>query len=74
MALGTAGFTAAFAIMRMEHNGLAPKNGPVIVDGATGGVGSVAIAALARLGYEVNRAHRPRNRRGISCAGSAPKR
>jgi putative YhdH/YhfP family quinone oxidoreductase len=53
MALGTAGFTAAFAIMRMEHNGLAPKNGAVIVDGATGGVGSVAIAALARLGYEV---------------------
>jgi acrylyl-CoA reductase (NADPH) len=53
MALGTAGFTAAFAIIRMEENGLAPKNGPVIVDGATGGVGSVAIAALARLGYEV---------------------
>jgi putative YhdH/YhfP family quinone oxidoreductase len=53
MALGTAGFTAALAIIRMEHNGLAPKNGPVIVNGATGGVGSVAIAALARLGYEV---------------------
>jgi acrylyl-CoA reductase (NADPH) len=53
MALGTAGFTAALAVMRMEHNGLAPKNGPVIVSGATGGVGSVAIAALARLGYEV---------------------
>jgi putative YhdH/YhfP family quinone oxidoreductase len=53
MALGTAGFTAALAILRMEHNGLSPKNGPVIVDGATGGVGSVAIAALARLGYEV---------------------
>jgi acrylyl-CoA reductase (NADPH) len=53
MALGTAGFSAALAILRMEQNGLAPENGPVIVDGATGGVGSVAIAALARLGYEV---------------------
>src|SRR5438477_9176740 len=53
MALGTAGFTAALAVMRMEENGLAPKNGPVIVDGATGGVGSVAISALARLGCEV---------------------
>ena len=53
MALGTAGFTAALAVIRMEENGLRPGNGPVIVDGATGGVGSVAIAALARLGYEV---------------------
>jgi acrylyl-CoA reductase (NADPH) len=53
MALGTAGFTAAFGIIRMEENGLRPNKGPVIVNGATGGVGSVAIAALARLGYEV---------------------
>lgn len=53
MALGTAGFTAGLAILRMEHNGLAPKNGPVIVSGATGGVGSIAISALARLGYAV---------------------
>ncbi len=53
MALGTAGFTAAFAVIRMEENGLRPGNGPVIVDGATGGVGSVAIATLAQLGYEV---------------------
>jgi len=53
MALGTAGFTAALAIIRMEQNGLAPKNGPVIVSGATGGVGSVAVSALARLGYSV---------------------
>jgi putative YhdH/YhfP family quinone oxidoreductase len=53
MALGTAGFTAAYAVIRMEQNGLRPDKGPVIVDGATGGVGSVAIAALARLGYEV---------------------
>lgn len=53
MALGTAGFTAGLAIVRMEANGLAPGNGPVIVTGATGGVGSLAIAALGRLGYEV---------------------
>ena len=53
MALGTAGFTAALAIVRMEQNGLAAANGPVIVSGATGGVGSIAIAALARLGYRV---------------------
>ena len=53
MALGTAGFTAGLAIVRMERNGLKPGNGPVIVSGATGGVGSIAIDALARLGYEV---------------------
>jgi len=53
MALGTAGFTAGLAVVRMEANGLAPANGPVIVSGATGGVGSIAIGALARLGYEV---------------------
>lgn len=53
MAFGTAGFTAGIAIIRMEQNGLKPGNGPVIVNGATGGVGSIAIAALARLGYHV---------------------
>ena len=53
MALGTAGYTAGVAVARMEHNGLKPANGPVIVSGATGGVGSVAIAALAGLGYHV---------------------
>ena len=53
MAFGTAGYTAGLAIVHMEHNGLKPSNGPVVVDGATGGVGSVAIAALARLGYRV---------------------
>jgi putative YhdH/YhfP family quinone oxidoreductase len=53
MAFGTAGFTAGLAIVRMEQNGLAPANGPVLVDGATGGVGSIAIGALARLGYHV---------------------
>lgn len=53
MAFGTAGFTAGLGIVRMEQNGLQPGNGPVIVDGATGGVGSIAIASLSRLGYHV---------------------
>ena len=53
MAFGTAGFTAGLGIVRMEQNGLRPENGPVIVNGATGGVGSIAIASLAKLGYQV---------------------
>ena len=53
MTLGTAGYTAALAIHLMQHNGLAPANGPVAVTGATGGVGSVAIEILARQGYDV---------------------
>jgi NADPH2:quinone reductase len=53
MALGTAGFTAALAIHRMERNGQAPARGPIVVTGATGGVGSLAIDMLAGRGYEV---------------------
>ena len=53
MTLGTAGFTAGQAIMLMEQNGLKPSNGPVAVTGATGGVGSVAVEILAKMGYEV---------------------
>jgi putative YhdH/YhfP family quinone oxidoreductase len=53
MAFGTAGYTAGIAVVRMEHNGLKPGNGPVLVNGATGGVGSVAIAILAKRGYHV---------------------
>src|SRR3979490_1527848 len=53
MALGTAGYTAGLAIVRMEANGLAPGNGPVVVSGATGGVGSIAIDMLSRLGSTV---------------------
>lgn len=53
MALGTAGFTAALAIHRLEQNELAPEKGRVIVTGATGGVGSLAIQMLAQLGYRV---------------------
>jgi putative YhdH/YhfP family quinone oxidoreductase len=53
MAFGTAGFTAGIGILRMEENRLKPANGPVIVDGATGGVGSIAVSSLAKLGYHV---------------------
>jgi putative YhdH/YhfP family quinone oxidoreductase len=53
MAFGTAGYTAGLAIVKMEHGGLKPANGPVVVSGATGGVGSIAVAALAKLGYDV---------------------
>ena len=53
MKLGTAGFTAALAIHRMEHNGQTPAKGPIVVTGATGGVGSIAINMLAGRGYEV---------------------
>jgi acrylyl-CoA reductase (NADPH) len=53
MAIGTAGFTAALAIDRMEHNGQKPGGKPIAVTGATGGVGSIAIDMLAGRGYEV---------------------
>ena len=53
MAVGTAGFTAMLAVMALEDHGLAPGHGPVLVTGAAGGVGSVATAILANLGYEV---------------------
>lgn len=53
MAYGTAGFTAALAIDRMQHNGLTPSRGPVAVSGASGGVGHFAVAILAKLGYTV---------------------
>lgn len=53
MTLGTAGFTAAQAVLLMEHNGLKPDGGPVAVTGATGGVGSVAVEILAKSGYHV---------------------
>ncbi len=53
MAVGTAGFTAMLAVMALEDHGLKPGAGPVLVTGAAGGVGSVAVALLAALGYEV---------------------
>jgi acrylyl-CoA reductase (NADPH) len=53
MAIGTAGFTAMLAVLALEQHGLTPKDGPVVVTGAAGGVGSVAIAVLSKLGYPV---------------------
>lgn len=53
MAVGTAGFTAMLAVMALEEHGLKPGQGPVLVTGAAGGVGSVAVSLLAALGYEV---------------------
>jgi acrylyl-CoA reductase (NADPH) len=53
MAIGTAGFTAMLAVMALEKHGVTPQSGPVVVTGAAGGVGSVAIAVLAKLGFHV---------------------
>ncbi len=53
MAIGTAGFTAMLAVLALEKHGLAPKDGPIVVTGAAGGVGSVATAVLSKLGYQV---------------------
>jgi acrylyl-CoA reductase (NADPH) len=53
MAIGTAGYTAMLAVLALEKHGLTPRQGPVVVTGAAGGVGSVAIALLAKLGYHV---------------------
>ena len=53
MILGTAGFTAAQCLFRLQQNGLTPESGEVVVTGATGGVGSVAVALLARAGFKV---------------------
>ncbi len=53
MAIGTAGFTAMLAVLALEKHGLTPKDGPVVVTGAAGGVGSVATAVLSKLGYHV---------------------
>jgi len=53
MAIGTAGYTAMLAVMALERQGFAPRHGPVIVTGAAGGVGSVAVTLLAKLGFAV---------------------
>jgi len=54
MAIGTAGYTAMLAVMALERHGLAPSGGPIAVTGAAGGVGSVAIAILAKRGFSVH--------------------
>lgn len=53
MAIGTAGYTAMLSVLALERHGLTPQSGPVVVTGAAGGVGSVAIALLSKLGYHV---------------------
>jgi acrylyl-CoA reductase (NADPH) len=53
MAIGTAGYTAMLAVMALERHGIAPASGPVVVTGAVGGVGSVAIAILSKRGFQV---------------------
>jgi acrylyl-CoA reductase (NADPH) len=53
MAIGTAGYTAMLAVMALERHGLTPANGPLVVTGAAGGVGSVALTILAKLGFQV---------------------
>jgi acrylyl-CoA reductase (NADPH) len=53
MAIGTAGYTAMLCVMALEHEGVKPSDGEVLVTGAAGGVGSIAIALLARLGFKV---------------------
>jgi acrylyl-CoA reductase (NADPH) len=53
MAIGTAGYTAMLSVLALEDHGIRPGSGPVLVTGATGGVGSVAVAVLAGLGYDV---------------------
>jgi acrylyl-CoA reductase (NADPH) len=53
MAIGTAGYTAMLCVMALEHNGLTPAHGDVLVTGANGGVGSIAISLLSKLGYRV---------------------
>jgi acrylyl-CoA reductase (NADPH) len=53
MAIGTAGFTAMLSVLALERHGLTPQHGPVVVTGAAGGVGSVAITLLSKLGYHV---------------------
>ncbi|MEU7812873.1 MDR family oxidoreductase [Pseudonocardia sp. NPDC049154] len=54
MAIGTAGYTAALSVRALQYNGVSPEQGPLVVTGAAGGVGSVAIALLASLGFEVH--------------------
>jgi acrylyl-CoA reductase (NADPH) len=53
MAIGTAGYTAMLSVLALEKHGLTPKDGPIVVNGAAGGVGSVASAVLSKLGYHV---------------------
>jgi len=72
MAIGTAGYTAMLCVLALERHGLQPGDGEVLVTGATGGVGSVAIALLSRLGYRVTAASgKPQEADYLSALGAA---
>lgn len=71
MILGTAGFTAGLGIRHMLHEGLDPQGGPVLVTGAAGGVGSLAVSILAKLGFEVVAAAAPERRDFLREIGAA---
>ncbi|MGG6311219.1 acryloyl-CoA reductase [Paenibacillus macerans] len=72
MAIGTAGFTAALSVRRLLAGGLEPGHGPVLVLGATGGVGSMAVAILSRLGFDVTGVTgKPEAREKLSAFGAA---
>jgi acrylyl-CoA reductase (NADPH) len=72
MAVGTAGYTATLAVMALERGGLTPDRGPVVVTGAAGGVGSVAVSLLAKLGYQVSAATgRPQEANYLKSLGAA---
>ncbi|MFI5225237.1 MAG: acryloyl-CoA reductase [Candidatus Limnocylindrales bacterium] len=77
MAIGTAGFTAAMSVIALESRGLEPTLGPVLVTGATGGVGSTAVAILAERGYEVwaatGKSSEEGYLRGLGAAGLVPR-
>ncbi len=77
MAIGTAGYTAMLAVLRLEAAGLVPASGPLLVTGAMGGVGSVAILLLARLGFEVwaltGRPAEAEHLKGLGAAGIVPR-
>ncbi len=70
MQIGTAGLTAMLCVQALEHQGVRPDSGPVLVTGASGGVGSVAVAVLAKLGYEVWAMTRPDQADYLSSLGA----
>ena len=71
MAIGTAGFTAALSVARLERHGVEPGDGPVLVTGATGGVGSTAVSILAARGYEVVASSGKDSREYLEALGAA---
>ncbi len=71
MAIGTAGYTAMLSVLALEKHGIKPGDGPILVTGASGGVGSVAIVLLARFGYEVVASTgRPSEADYLTCLGA----